>query len=786
MPTNRSPANSTSEAGEDIFNLTDQFQSYVSKPEITDLAPNFLVSGSKNVLIDFAKRIISRNGYTLFGATNTGLGGIKSSFDWETSSIKMFPLRAYDKYLEFYWNSTWNRLKSDLSSAYLNFEKIWDNTEKIDVLLWVLGEANTWKWSGGVAKVRSSTSTTLKKQGVISPTLIAAVTMTVASPAVATSVGHGLVLNDKIVFSTTGALPTNVTAGTVYYVITAGLTADNFQFSTSQGGAAVNSSGTQSGTHSVYNANLNTTLAFVAGDGSTVNATITDSQSNFVNAGFAAGDTLTVSGSTANNRNFTIASVAAGTLSLIMSDVLTTEVAGPSITIHNGEPTWASSRFLTSSTRKITYNGVDYAYTGGEAGDTLRGLTAFPTVTLGDAVWQTPIVLANSTSDFSSNFKQNLIGHDSNQLILASTKSQEVYISKIVDYSVFTLTSPRAPGDPAKVVIDNYVTFLQQVDNAAQTTSSVVIGGGKSEMFKLDYKLTQDNASELVRVIPLKTAGSSGLVSGGAMAAIKNATVYISREPTLDYLQNVEAADNSRNVPLSDFIKNDFDSYDFTGSHIKYWKRAIYITLPAHGLLLIYDLQRHLWQPPQTIPVGRLSIIDDWLYGHSSITNETYKLFTGTDDNGVFISQVARFAYNNGGSRSRLKNLSEYWSDGYITANGELNCTINFGFLGAAGIKTHTILGNDTSIVTSLDASPFGVEVPGAVAFGGSAFTDFAGLPGSGVPFLRFWTAKMLKSPNYTEYFTEYTMNTMGGQFALVAHGSNQYDAGTAPVSHKK
>lgn len=81
------------------------------------------------------------------------------------------------------------------------------------------------------------------------------VTMTIATPAVVTWTGHPLQHTDSVVFNTTGALPTGVTAGTIYYVISSGLTADTFQFSTSVGGAAVNTSGTQSGTHSAQTGN---------------------------------------------------------------------------------------------------------------------------------------------------------------------------------------------------------------------------------------------------------------------------------------------------------------------------------------------------------------------------------------------------------------------------------------------------------------------------------------------------------------------------------------------------
>lgn len=77
----------------------------------------------------------------------------------------------------------------------------------------------------------------------------ATVTMTIASPGVITWTGHGFTGGEPIVFSTTGALPTGLTAGTVYFVLSASLTADTFRVATTQGGTAINTSGSQSGTH---------------------------------------------------------------------------------------------------------------------------------------------------------------------------------------------------------------------------------------------------------------------------------------------------------------------------------------------------------------------------------------------------------------------------------------------------------------------------------------------------------------------------------------------------------
>lgn len=60
---------------------------------------------------------------------------------------------------------------------------------------------------------------------------------------------HGLVAGDAVRFYTTGALPTGLTANTTYYVIASGLTADVFKVATTAGGAAINLSGTPSGTN---------------------------------------------------------------------------------------------------------------------------------------------------------------------------------------------------------------------------------------------------------------------------------------------------------------------------------------------------------------------------------------------------------------------------------------------------------------------------------------------------------------------------------------------------------
>ena len=75
-------------------------------------------------------------------------------------------------------------------------------------------------------------------------------TVTIASPAVFTPATYVPANGTAVVLSTTGALPTGLDAGVQYYVV--GATGSTFNLANVPNGAAINTSGTQSGTHSVY------------------------------------------------------------------------------------------------------------------------------------------------------------------------------------------------------------------------------------------------------------------------------------------------------------------------------------------------------------------------------------------------------------------------------------------------------------------------------------------------------------------------------------------------------
>ena len=79
------------------------------------------------------------------------------------------------------------------------------------------------------------------------------VTMTNANPGVVTWNSHGLLANAPVFFTTTSALPTNVTPYKTYFVLAAGLMANTFEFAATPGGTPIDTTaGTQTGTQHAY------------------------------------------------------------------------------------------------------------------------------------------------------------------------------------------------------------------------------------------------------------------------------------------------------------------------------------------------------------------------------------------------------------------------------------------------------------------------------------------------------------------------------------------------------
>jgi hypothetical protein len=444
------------------------------------------------------------------------------------------------------------------------------------------------------------------------------------------------------------------------------------------------------------------------------------------------------------------------------SGCITTIASATTDTItKNGTETWAEARALTTGNKVIVINGTEYTYTGGETTTTLTGVTPDPSGEAGDSVaYQKVITNSNKPG---SGLTNDLIDILKNQVYVGDYSSREVYVSTQSSYVDFsTISTPRTVGQAALFTLDNTPKAF------AVQEQDFYISAGRSDWYKTRIELQNSGSAfiENITVEKLKNAPYQAAKEKDLVANIKNSVVFISNEPTLDELGRVESVDTPQSRPLSDPIKPDFNSYDFTGGDIRYFKNQIFISVPVEGLVLIYDINNSWWQPPQRIPVGKFSIYNNTLVGHSSTKSESYTLFVDEvyADNGSPIDMQAVSTYRTFGERTLQKGFDEYYTEGYLSSNTNLTLTLQYNFEGGDGEKEFQISGSDTTITTGkgplggLGALPLGQGTLGSL---GDTPTDLK----------KFRQVNGMPQLDFYELRTIYSTTDTNARFEIVAHG---------------
>lgn len=412
----------------------------------------------------------------------------------------------------------------------------------------------------------------------------------------------------------------------------------------------------------------------------------------------------------------------------------------------NGTQTWAQLGFYANntshSTRKVTINGTDYTYTGGESTTTLTGVSPNPvgSVNAGDIAHQTPIVTANGSMTAMNLSRNDLIQTFQQQLWVGSLQDQTIYVSKFQNYKNYTLSSINASGFGKNFSIDSPPVSFIALENA------FTISAGFNQWYQMilaqgTYTDTTNPAAPVVYNIDnwtvnrLKTNSNASAQSQALTSAMKNDVIFISNEPTLDRLGRVEQIlGTTQTTNISDPIKLDFDDYDFTGGSIFYNKYFIYISVPTSGLILIYNIVKNYWEAPQTIPVSAFYTVDGALYAHSYLTPESYQLFTGRADRATSTSLgnpipcSVVFSYQNYNSPASLKNFNEFFIEGYISSNTTLDLGITYEIDGCATNTSYEIDGTGSYVCLPSAQGSLGKESLGKIKLGGTG-TNTGQLP---------------------------------------------------------
>ncbi len=455
---------------------------------------------------------------------------------------------------------------------------------------------------------------------------------------------------------------------------------------------------------------------------------------------------------------------ATATLSLITATTLTLQ----------GTKTFGQKRFLTTGTRAIRIKddlGVWHrsVYTGGEGTTTLTGLatdlTGFP-FTGGNLIVQEVITRA---SVISATFNIDFLQVIENQVWLGSRSDNPIYFSKNTSVTDYSFSSPRAPGEGGKVTLDG------PGRGVGVLKGDVILFGGDFIYKSIFNQITVGTTlAETIKVQMVKTTSRQGAQHQNLIANIGNGLIWIGVDNVMHELIDAVISYNPDLQDVSDPVKPDFLATDFTGGHLKFDRTRVYISAPVSAINFIYEYRLNdknqrewFWQPPQTLPIQRWAIIGGIIHGHSSATNETYKLFDGYNDNSKAIHSVALLARWNGGIRDMLKGCDEMFNEGAISPNTTISVQYAFDKDGGEfELINKQIIGTDEDILfTNFQSAALGDNPDGDISLEGDVVTT--------TNLQKFRAVHETNEQEFFDYGVLFETNDIDYRWEILAHGSN-------------
>lgn len=786
------------------YSLNQVFKNgYRACEDPTVLTPDVLVSPSQNVMVGTSGRIGSVSGYTLDGDSSTAIdSGILSCYDFDNFKGNRRNMRAgfltsaaNDGKLQFRYEASdgtisWKDLKTGLTNVRLSFCDFWDTTNLLKDVLWVDGSDNIFSWNGAVTTFSSASNSSGYVQAIN------------ATP---TSGGTGYLVGDVLTISggaatatvtaVTGATTGSITSiqigvpGGSGYLVGDVLTIPGGSGTATVTVTSVTSSGsvsaitiTTTGTGYSSGVYVNPTGGSGTGTGNWLIATIGGQAISSLSltstgSGYTTGAGKATTGGTGTGATVEITTVAQGAI------------------VKEGTTTFAEEGFYQSSNLSINVGGIDYTYTQA-VGNTIVGVTPNPTTpnfAVGTVMFQTPVTVALSAmTSISSTFAPTVIGCGRrNQVYVGSSNSNNLYISKVNSYTDYSYTSPtRVVGEGALIQLDASPTVFIPLEVVATSGGpsayDMYISEGLNNWSIIRATLSSDLTKETLEHIRMRVAplqGATGLRLSGKM---QNHIMFVGHDNVAYFF----GYNSYENVPsTTDFshpIINDMSGYDFTDGQIFHYRNYIYIAIPKHGIMRVYNMtdqsqqqnsnykgiedvtgQPWFWEAPITYPISGFYVVDGELYGHGYNASESYKLFSGGSLNGQDITANATFAYDAHGDRTQSKASDELFLEGYISQNTTITATVSGDLDAFATSQTVSIVGNDSQYVAfGSGAHSLGKSSLGSQPLGG-AQTNTSTLPA--------WFHVIKTYAQIPSYLEQVSLQTKGVDLSwqLIAYGTN-------------
>lgn len=412
--------------------------------------------------------------------------------------------------------------------------------------------------------------------------------------------------------------------------------------------------------------------------------TITDTGNGFVTAGFQAGDKIVVSGTTNNNTTFTVATVAAGTLTLIPGDTVTAEAAGASVTI----------------------TGYFHASAGADDG----------------------VAEAVDDSTYSSAPKFDILTVNDGRVFGSFTDGVRVYFSQVGVGSNFT--SDTDPDDPG---------FFDLIEGGGNVTALGTFKDFvlvcKKDLVKY-YQLTYPTSTTRARDTDILRQGTDlGCAGPDAILSVNDRTYYVSPNGGVRWIGESDVRDGLTYGDMTNLIHPTLADGVFDLSKMVYWEkeRVMIITYRSDSDASYHDRQVMIeFTESDAIakvnPIG----INDWdigcffeyggdLYFGSNIESKVYKAFDGYSKAGapaLTLVTFKRYAFGNRFTRKGIKYLAVR---GRIPSGQLLHFVLSYDRAGALGVLEATMSHDERRYIIATGPSPtIGSEEIGVNVLGGS------------------------------------------------------------------
>ena len=647
------------------FDLVSEFAGYSSTRDKTNTSKAVLVRGSKNVYKKLSGTIASRPGLKTRGSADTTVAGVLSSYDWSTSLGSFREMRVANGKLQVESDIVtagtyvWYDLMTALTLTRFVFSPWWDNTEKKDRLMFVKGDNNLHHWSGGMAILSAAAGNAIGLRGNSASLTTQSITevatnVTVSSNGLAgLSAALAINLSGQPLNNETITLTLNATNIVITFVTVIGVNAGNVLI-----GATVADTVT----------NL---LGLLTSPGSTTATQVALSGGNATLVGYltpSATYTLTKTGSTS----------------------------------------WAQAGFATNTLaeKTVVINGTTYTYTTGENGTTLGGVTPNPTGEAANSVVIQSVITEATTPSSSSLFTNDFIKVIGNRLHVGSYIGRIVYISSNTNFKDFTVPTPRTPGTPDLLILDNPAVGITVRNGNAH------ISAGDSDWYEISYSQITVGTT-LTEVTKVDKKPSSFL--GAAYAhefidTVGNDIIYLSKDQQVRVFGTFRNITQAKYPSISQQVQTEFKAENFTGGHLRCIGDFIHITAPVNGRDWMHQtresvdpagnvVSERLWHPPQIRNISRFAVINGVVFGHSNANPMIYQVWDtlqwsddGPSGEPLPYTCVMRMSYRNyKGRRQGMTKFDKAYFEGYIANGSPLYGNVYFDYQGSSGLQNFPI-----------------------------------------------------------------------------------------------